>query len=220
MRPSYPKAEEHGIEGEVRPATLPEILDLIETKSAGIQDTITEECLGHLTLALSMLHDQQTSDREQLEDLRSRFNKEAEVGTDDEAPPTEEWTRMRDFITRVADADQDLTDAMLAHEAVQWIEQAVSILRTLPSPPLNRTVDDEPDIDPLTCDPVNGHLAGGMTAEEIITHERLHAGFQQERMQKLQSENIELERQLADKDREIAQLKNRLEQIQRVTKGW
>ena len=149
----------------MRPATLPEILDLIETKSAGIQDTFTSECFGHLTLALSILHDQQTSDREQLEDLRSRFNKEAEVGTD--------------------------------------------------------------DIDPLTCDPVNGHLAGGMTDEEIITHERLHAGFQQERMQKLQnentelqSENIELERQLLIKNREITQLNNRLEQIQRVTKGW
>jgi hypothetical protein len=156
----------------VRPATLPEILDLIETKSAGIQDTFTSECFGHLTLAISMLHDQQTSDREQLEDLRSRFNKEAEVGTD--------------------------------------------------------------DIDPLTCDPVNGHLAGGMTVEAIINHERLHAGFQQERMQKLQnkntelqnkntelqSENIELERQLLIKNREITQLKNRLEQIQRVTKGW
>ena len=147
MRPSYPKAEErHGIEGEVRPATLPEILDLIDIKSAGIQGPLTSACFGHLTLAISMLHKQQTSDREQLEDLRSRFNKEAEVGTD--------------------------------------------------------------DIDPLTCDPVNGHLAGGTTVEElqqIINHERLHAGFQQERMQKLQNENT--------------QLKNRLEQIQRVTEG-
>ena len=131
----------------MRPATLPEILDIIETKAAGIQDTLTSECLGHLTLAISMLHDQQTSDREQLEDLRSRFNKEAEVGTD--------------------------------------------------------------DIDPLTCDPVNGHLAGGMTDEEVRNHDLMQ-------MQKMRDEH---ERQLADKDREIAQLKNRLEQIQRVTEG-
>ena len=132
----------------MRPATLPEILDIIETKAAGIQDTITSECLGHLTLAISMLHKQQTSDREQLEDLRSRFNKEAEVGTD--------------------------------------------------------------DIDPLTCDPVNGHLAGGMTDEEVRNHDL---------MQKMR---VEYERKLltlAAKDREITQLKNRLEQIQRVTEG-
>jgi chaperonin cofactor prefoldin len=178
VRPFYPKAEEH-IEGEVRPATLPEILDLVDTKSAGIQDTLTSECLGHLTLALSMLHKQQTSDREQLEDLRSRFNKEAEVGTDDK-------------VRLLTDTDGD---------------------------GVYDQYTDAADIDPLTCDPVNGHLAGGMTAEEIITHERLHAGFQQERMQKLQNENTELERQIADKDREIVQLKNRLEQIRRVTEG-
>ena len=145
MRPSYPKAEEHGIEGEVETATLPEILDLIEIKSASIQGPLTSACFGHLTLAISMLHKQQRLDREQLEDLRSRFNKEAVVETD--------------------------------------------------------------DIDPLTCDPVNGHLAGGMTAEEVRNHDLMQ-------MQKMQDEH---ERQLADKDREIAQLKNRLEQIQRVT---
>ena len=127
--------------------TVPDILDLIDHDAARVEDSQISECLGHLTLAISMLHKQQTSDREQLEDLRSRFNKEAEVGTD--------------------------------------------------------------DIDPLTCDPVNGHLAGGMTAEEVRNHDLMQ-------MQKMRDEH---ERQLADKDREIAQLKNRLEQIQRVTEG-
>lgn len=66
MRPFYPKAEEHGIKGEVRPSTLSEILDMVDRKSAGIQDTITSECLGHLTLALSMLQDENTELERQL----------------------------------------------------------------------------------------------------------------------------------------------------------
>ncbi len=128
--------------------TIPHILGLIDhaaDRAGGGQCDL----FVHLMEAIEILHDQQTADREQLEDLRSRFNKEAEAGTEDK-------------VRLLTDTDGD----------------GVFDQYTVAT-----------DIDPLTCDPVNGHLAGGMTAEDLSTHEQLHAG---PLLQKLQHENTEL----------------------------